>query len=68
MSVRHLNRSAKQKVITGMELVDAATTVADVNFRLTLYRVPLSVILEIDERIQQKRTTVRSQIPPSAPE
>jgi len=37
-----------------MELVDAATTVADVNFRLTLYRVPLTVILETDEPIQQQ--------------
>ena len=54
MSVRHLNRSAKQKVITGMELVDAATTVADVNFRLTLYRLPLTVILETEEPIQQQ--------------
>jgi hypothetical protein len=46
MLARHLNRSARQKVITGMALVDAATTVADVSFRLTLYRLLLTVILE----------------------
>jgi hypothetical protein len=67
MSVRHLNRSARQKVITRMVLVDAATTVADVNFRLTLYRLLLTVILETDERIHP--TAAWSHISsPSAPE
>jgi hypothetical protein len=48
-----------------MELVDAATTVADVNFRLTLYSVPLNVILQ---NRRTNPTAIRSQIPPSAPE
>jgi hypothetical protein len=40
--------SAKQKVTTGMALVVADATVADVNFRLTLYRFRLNVILQKD--------------------
>jgi hypothetical protein len=38
-----LSSSAKQKVTTGMELPAAAATVADVNLRLTWYRLKLSV-------------------------
>jgi hypothetical protein len=42
----YLRSSAKQKVTTGMELPAAAATVADVNLRLTLYRLKLRVFLE----------------------
>jgi hypothetical protein len=42
-----LSSSAKQKVTTGMELPAAAATVADVNLRLTWYRLKLSVFLAI---------------------
>jgi hypothetical protein len=38
-----------------MELPAAAATVADVNFRLTLYRLKLSVLLEISEEYVQKK-------------
>ena len=40
-----LSSSAKQKAMTGMELLDADATVADVNFMLTLYRFKLNVFL-----------------------
>jgi hypothetical protein len=41
----NLSSSAKQKVTTGMELEVAEATVADVNFRLKLYRFRLNVFL-----------------------
>ena len=52
-----LSSSAKQKVTTGMELPAAAATVADVNLRLTLYRLKLSVLLEICEEYVQKKNS-----------
>ena len=52
-----LSSSAKQKVTTGMELPAAAATVADVNLRLTLYRLKLSVLLEISEEYVQKKNS-----------
>jgi hypothetical protein len=45
----YLDSNAKQKVSTGRELVHADATVADVNFRLTLYRFKFIVILEPNE-------------------
>jgi hypothetical protein len=64
-TTRHRDHT-KKKVITGMAMVDAATTVTDVSFKLTLYRLLLTVILETDERIHP--TTTRSQISsPSVP-
>jgi hypothetical protein len=41
----HLSRNATQKVSTVTELAVAAETVADVNLRLTLYRLKVTVIL-----------------------
>jgi hypothetical protein len=45
-----------------MELPAAAATVADVNFRLTLYRLKLSVLLEISEEYVQKKNSYASMI------
>lgn len=58
-----LSSSAKQKVTTGMELPAAAATVADVNLRLTLYRLKLSVLLEISEEYVQKKIVMHIWIP-----
>jgi len=43
-----LRSSARQKVMTGMELLDADATVADVHFMLTLYRFKLNVFLQVN--------------------
>jgi hypothetical protein len=43
-----LSSSARQKVMTGMELLDADATVADVHFMLTLYRFKLNVFLQVN--------------------